>query len=871
MLPKRVFIIDAHAFLHRSYHALPKFSTSKGEEVGALYGFTRILLKILRERRPDYVAVCFDSKGGTFRDDLFREYKANRPATEPGLIGQLNTARDLVKALGLKGVYLKGYEADDIIATLARRAVSAGLEAVIVSGDKDAAQLAGEKVKLWDGSSPDFSGPEDVFKKYGLPPALLPDYFALTGDSSDNVPGVAGVGPKSAAKLVQTYGPLEKILAAAMDPALVAADKALAKVARDMENARLSRRLVTLEADAPVEEGLDIYKPAAPGGPELEEMARRLEFKELLALAGAAPAPQKPAELPPMGEACEILKTLSGTVAFAAFADGLAIGSKKGVCILSPGLFNAEIAEKAASVLADPEIPKVVFGVKSVMRLLGLPSGFTPGNFVDAEAAAALLSAGTRRVELPQMVFERLGLPRTFAVEAAAKVRGLPLQPPGSNEEKAQACAALPKLWDILKEELEKSGMTGVYTELELPLLPAVYSMEQHGAAVDTGLLGELSSRFEKKLAELQAESERLTGAQVNLNSPKQVGFLLYEKLNLGLEEAQKKQFKNKEGGYSTGEEALQYLKAAHPVVPLLLEYREISKLKSSFVDNLLAAAGPDGRLHTTFDQLGTATGRFSSSKPNLQNIPARSEAGLLVRKCFTVREGFVMLSADYSQIDLRVLAHLSGDRNLTEAFLNGEDIHLRTAAEVFNCAPLLVTPEMRRAAKAINFGIVYGQTPTGLSRELGISRGEAASYIKHYFEVCPGVKEWSDRTLDGAKKSGFVSTFTGRRRPLPELKASNPHLRGFAERAAVNTPVQGGSADIIKKAMVRLFEGFRHSKDVFMLLQVHDELVFEVRREGLREAAALIRKEMEQAYPLAVPLKADLKVGPNWRDMERI
>ena len=851
---KRVFIIDAHAFLHRSYHALPKFSTSKGEEVGALYGFMRVLLKLLRERRPDYVAVCFDSKGGTFRDDLYPEYKANRSATEPGLIGQLNTARDLVKALGLKGVYLKGFEADDIIATLARRAEKAGLEAVIVSGDKDAAQLTNEKVSLWDGSSPDFSGPEAVTKKYGVPPALLPDYFALTGDSSDNVPGVAGVGPKSAAKLVQAYGPLEKILAAAMDPALTAADKALAKVAKDMENARLSRRLVTLEADAPVEEGLELFKPAAPGGPELEEMARRLEFKELLALAGAAPAPQKAAELPPVGEAGEILKSLHGTASFAAFADGLAIGSKKGICILGPGPVDAGTAGKAASVLSDPGISKVVFGVKSVMRLLGLPSGFTPVNFTDAEAAAALLAAGTRRVELPQMVFERLGLP---------------LQLPGSAEEKAQSCAALPELWQLLKEELEKSGMAGVYSELELPLLPAVYSMEQHGTAVDTGLLGELSSRFEKRLAELQAGCERLTGAQINLNSPKQVAFLLYEKLNLGLEEAQKKQFKNKDG-YSTGEEALQYLKASHPVVPLIMEFREISKLKSSFVDNLLAAAGPDGRLHTTFDQLGAATGRFSSRNPNLQNIPVRSESGLLVRKCFTAREGFVLLSADYSQIDLRVLAHLSGDRNLSEAFRNGEDIHLRTAAEVFNCAPEFVTPEMRRAAKAINFGIVYGQTPTGLSRELGISRGEAATYIKHYFEVCPGVKEWSDKTMDEAKKTGFVTTFTGRRRALPELKASNPHLRSFAERAAVNTPVQGGSADIIKKAMVSLFDGFKHSKDVFMLLQVHDELVFEVRRDSLKKAAALIKKEMEGAYKLSVPLKADLKTGPNWRDMEK-
>lgn len=853
----RVFIVDAHAFLHRSYHALPKFSSSKGEEVGALYGFTRLLLKLLRERKPDYVAVCFDSKGGTFRDDLYSEYKANRVQADPGLVTQLITARDLVKALGLKGVYMKGYEADDLIATIARRAAAAGLDAVIVSGDKDAAQLVGEKVSLWDGSSPDFSGPEAVRKKYGLPPSLLPDYFALTGDSSDNVPGVAGVGPKSALKLIETYGPLERVLAAAADAALVAKDKALAKVAKDMENARLSRRLVSLEADAPVEEGLDIFKPASPGGPELDVMARRLEFKELLALAGGTPAAASAAApLPPVKQAAEVLSRGRREISFAVVGERLAAGDAEGAALLSPGLFSAADGEAAAALLADPAVKKHVWGLKEVLRFLGLPAGFEPKNFSDAEAAASLLAAGSRGTALPQACFERLGLP---------------LHQAGSDEEAAQCCGALKDLCPVLETELDKAGMAVLYRELELPLLPAVYAMERRGTAADTALLGQLSARFEKKLAELQAESERLTGMQVNLNSPKQVSFLLYEKLNLGLGEAQKKQFKNKDGGYSTGEEALQFLKAAHPVVPLLLEYREVSKLKSSFVDNLIEAAGADGRLHTTFDQLGTATGRFSSSKPNLQNIPVRSESGLLVRSCFIAPAGHTLLSADYSQIDLRVLAHLSGDLNLGEAFRSGEDIHTRTASEIFHCMPGMVTPEMRRAAKAINFGIVYGKTAQGLSQDLGISRTEAADYIKHYFEACPGVKEWSERTVAEAKKNGYVTTFAGRRRPLPELTASNPHLRGFAERAAVNTPVQGGSAEIIKKAMLDLFGSLRGSSGVFMLLQVHDELIFEVKDAQLKEAAALIKKEMEGAYRLSVPLVAELKAGPNWRDMKKL
>lgn len=852
-MPARVFIVDAHAFLHRSYHALPKLSTSKGEEVGALFGFMRLLLKILRDQRPEYLAVCFDSKGGTFRDELYADYKANRAETDPGLVSQLRTARELVKALGLKGLYAEGFEADDIIATMARRAVSAGLEAVIVSGDKDAAQLVGGGVSLWDGSSAEFAGPEAVERKYGLPPALLPDYFALLGDASDNVPGVSGVGEKSAAILVRTYGPLEKILAAAMDPEQVKKDRLLAKVAKDMDNARLSRRLVSLDRDAPVEEGLDILKPSVPGGPELEEMARRLEFKDLLGLAGKAPAAARQAELPPLKASGGVLGAQHKDLSFAAFGDGLAAGSAEGVCVLRPGFFGPAEGEAAAGLLAA-ERRKNVFGLKQALRLLDLPAGFVPKNCFDSELAAGLLAAGARRAALPQLLFERLGLP---------------LQPPGSDEEKAQACAALPELAAGLEAELERTGMKSVCWELELPLAPAVYAMERAGAAVDAALLGELSARFEGEMAGLQAKAEELAGTQINLNSPKQVAFLLYEKLNLGLGEAQKRQFRNKDG-YSTGEEALNYLKAAHPVVPVIMEFREVSKLKSSFVDNLLAAVGPDGRLHTTFDQLGAATGRFSSSKPNLQNIPVRSEAGLLVRKCFVAREGFTLLSADYSQIDLRVLAHLSGDRNLTEAFGKGEDIHLRTAAEVFGCAPQLVTPEMRRAAKAINFGIVYGKTAQGLSQDLGISRQEAANYIRHYFEACPGVKEWSERTVAEARRTGFVSTFTGRRRALPELTASNPRLRGFAERAAVNTPVQGGSSDVIKKAMVGLFREFRGSSDVLMLLQVHDELVFEVRRGLEREAARVIKREMEGAYDLAVPLLAAFKTGPNWRDMER-
>jgi DNA polymerase-1 len=383
-------------------------------------------------------------------------------------------------------------------------------------------------------------------------------------------------------------------------------------------------------------------------------------------------------------------------------------------------------------------------------------------------------------------------------------------------------------------------------------------------------MLKSLSADFEGRLAAIEAEAERSTGEKVNLNSPKQLAWLLYEKLNIQLDDAQKKMFKTKDG-YSTAEEVLTILKPAHPVIEKLLEFREISKLKSSFVDNLLAVADGNGRVHSTFEQGGTATGRFSSSRPNLQNIPARSASGRLVRRAFIARPGYSLLSADYSQIDLRVLAHVSGDKNLAAAFRSDDDIHLRTAAEVFGVEPAFVTKEMRTSAKAINFGIVYGQTAQGLARGLGISRGDAAKYIKHYFEVYSGVKTWIDGVIAGAKAGGYVTTFTGRRRAVPEINAPNGNLRAFAERVAVNTPIQGGSADIIKKAMVDIYAGIKGSDKIFMVLQVHDELVFEVKAGCEADAANLVRDGMENAFKLDVPLKADIKTGPNWLDMEPV
>ncbi|MBI4803006.1 MAG: DNA polymerase I [Elusimicrobia bacterium] len=862
MFKKTIFIIDAHAFLHRSYHALPKLSTSKGEEVGALYGFLRLLLKIIKEHKPDYAAVCFDSPGKTFRDELYCGYKANRKETEDGLVSQLKQAPELPGAVGLKAVVLPGYEADDIIATLAEKFSAGGVEVVIVTGDKDAAQLVRDGVKLWDGGSASFSGEAEVLVKFGVKPSQIADFLALTGDSSDNVPGVAGIGPKGAAKLLSAYGALENILAAASEGHTLQQgvsptplDKLLAKVAAGAEAAALSKRLCALERNAPVPFEIRDFIARAPDAGVAGELGRRLEFRDLAALGAQAQAGLFDAPLPPEISLDEALARAE-TGKFLCLASGggaLCAGSDKGAAYIAAGGLNGQDKKKLSAVIADAGILKATAGLKKAMHLLDFDPGVEPRNFFELEIAQSLLSA--RKADISKMIFERAG---AFPHKE------------GSKEWLLAAMGAMPGLCEALKKELRAAELEKVYQELELPLITVIYAMERAGFGVDAGLLNRLSSDFERRLAEIETEAETLTGHKVNLNSPKQLAWLLYEKLNIQLDDEQKRLFKTKDG-YSTAEEALTLLLPAHPVIEKLLEFRELSKLKSSFVDNLLAAADAQGRVHSTFEQTGTSTGRFSSSKPNLQNIPVRSSGGQSVRRAFIAGPGCSLLSADYSQIDLRVLAHVSGDRSLVEAFRADEDIHLRTASEVFYAAPQLVTPEMRRTAKAINFGIVYGQTAQGLARALGIPRSDAAKYIKHYFEVYSGVKAWIDRTVEEARIKGSVYTFTGRRRAVPDITGSNSGLRAFAERVAVNMPIQGGSADIIKKAMIDIHARIKGLADIAMILQVHDELVFEVHDGYLTEAARLIKSGMEGAFKLDVPLKADIKSGKNWQDMEPV
>lgn len=866
MSPKTVFIIDAHAYLHRSYHAIRNLSNSKGEDVGALYGFNKMVSALLKQKKPDYVVVCFDSPGKTFRNDMFQKYKANRKETDPALKNQLNIARDLTKALGLKPVYLQGYEADDLISTVVREFSEKGVGSIIVSGDKDLTQLINENTKLWDGQKPSYTGAEGVFEKFGVKPERMLDYLSLIGDSSDNIPGAKGIGPKGALKLFECFVSLDKIINAARESSSeknkTAIDKLLEKVSASLDNIILSKKLITLDDKAPIEIKIEDFIPKAPEKEILDNMAARLEFKDLRIKAASLnrepglfdglneSTQELPVNMPDFAGLNEVLDS-PRTLSLFAEDEYIAIGGGGKAFIKAARELSIDEKKALTRVLADEKIFKVCYNLKKIMHISDFPyPRVKPHNFSDALIAHHLINPSDKKSAIADI------LGSVYESEDIAKRLGILLKPLGAFDEK-------------LNIEIKEKGLDSLYHEIELPLIGMIYLMEKMGIKMDKVFLENLSQEIEEKIAKLQTEIFALSKEEINLNSPKQLSELIYEKLNIQLDEKNKKIYKTKTG-YSTSEEALLSIKGEHRIIDAILQYRELTKLKSSFVDNLLKLIADDGRVHTNYEQDGTATGRFSSSKPNLQNIPIRSAYGSKIRKAFIAKEGYSFIAADYSQIDLRVLAHLSEDKNLIASFLKNEDIHKRTAAEVFKVEENKVTTEMRRLAKAINFGIVYGQTAFGLARQLNIKGDEAQKYIDHYFELYKGVKTWIDTTIDFAKANGYVATLTGRRRNIPDIDSSNISLKNFAQRIAMNTPVQGGSADIIKKAMINVFLKIEDLKlDAKMLMQVHDELIFEVRDDIKMEVSKIIKDEMENAFKLKVPMKVELKAGKTWADME--
>jgi DNA polymerase-1 len=870
-----LYLIDAYAYLHRAYHALPPLSTKSGEPVGALYGFARLLLSLSRREKPRYMAVCFDSPGPTFRHQAFKGYKATRKEIDEALKSQLARAEELVRSMSIPTVRAPGYEADDLLATLARRGEKQDLDVVIVSGDKDALQLVGGCIRVLNEAKNVLYDEEKVLERYKVSPRQFADYLAILGDVSDNVPGVPGIGEVGAAKLLSRFKNLDALLEAARSGHKDVPPKAAKALVENEAKLRLSRELVELRSDAPVPLEPRECGYAIESSAKLIEAFTLFEFKSLLKELGVSGSsvPEARMSASRVGEGADGAEPApaameSRLVAPAEFlkasrkANGVALWVERQAQeeLLQPAgpVVTLALEDGRSAVFADrdferhktalaellssEDIPKIGHDLKACQRLLG---GLRIAGAVDDTLLAAYcLDPSRGTYPLARVAEEYAGLT-------------LPSGP-------GQAAALWP-LRSALLEKLRSKGLEKLYRDVEMPFWEVLARMEAEGIALDAAYLRELGREFADGAEKLRREIDALAGFALNPNSPKQLAEFFFEKLGLPVIH------KTKKGGRSTDEEALTALAVQHPIPAKILAYRELAKLRSTYVDALLERMDPAfGRVRTTFNQAGTATGRLSSADPNLQNIPVRTPHGRKIRRAFVAGKGQALLSADYSQIDLRVLAHLSGDPALVGSFEKGEDVHLRTASEVFGVPPEKVTPEMRRQAKAVNFGIVYGQSAHGLSVGLGIARGEAAAIIERYFARYGKVEAFIRRTLEEARRDGCVKTLLGRIRYLPEIASKNMRERTASERIAVNTPIQGGSADIIKAAMLSIHG--KLSKDwprARMLLQVHDELIFELPKAEAAAFGKWVRREMETAFRLRIPVQVSVSAGPNWDAME--
>ncbi len=866
----RLYLIDAHAYLHRAYHAMPPLTNSKGEPVGALYGFARVLIQILKRDKPEGLAVCFDVPGPTFRDKMYDQYKATRKEIDGDLIVQLGQAKPLAEAMGFHCIEKQGFEADDIMATLARNAVADGWDAVLVTGDKDALQLVSPGIRVFNASKDAFMDAPQIEEKFGIGPDKVRDYLAIVGDSSDNVPGLKGVGPVGAVKLIKAYGSFKGAIAAAKKGDKALTPKLLQALLDGEKAADLSLALIALDEKVALGTSTEDCRVKNPDPQVLAAGLEKFEFRTLAKDLGA-PLPPRAAGVP--AHAAPSVKAATN----APSAPDLLVPEKVALKTLVKDLAKAKTLLVGA--VADSAGEGELLSVSHVRALVGLESGKVA--VLEEQAAAdkavrAALSGKALKcgwdLKSTRLILSKYGI-ELAGPDFDAKLAAYCLDPNSAKDPKADdpeqdllARASQAGARESLLAKMKEVKVLDLFENVEMPLSAVLADMENAGILVDDDYLRELSVEFLKALKVLQKEIDALAGAPLNAQSPKQLGEVLFDKLNLPV------LHKTAKGGRSTDEETLQSLAAQHALPGKILEFREIAKLESTYVRALLEKMDPKThRVHTTFDQTGSVTGRLSSLDPNLQNIPIRTEAGRRIRRAFIAPKGKVLVSADYSQIDLRVLAHESQDETLMQSFENGEDIHLRTAAEIFHVKAADITTDQRRAAKAINFGIVYGQTAFGLSNQLGISQQEASTYIKKYLERYPGVSAWVVKNLEQAKADMSVRTLLGRVRWLPELTAKNAAVRQFTERAARNTPIQGGSADIIKLAMLHIAkEMAKGKKHATMLLQVHDELVFEVAKDEAAAFGKWVKGVMEAAIKLRVPVVAEVKIGPNWQDMEK-
>lgn len=887
--PEKLILIDSNSLLYRAFFALPHLTNSRGEVTNGVYGFTVMLFKLLEEEGPDLMAAAFDLPGPTFRHDQYADYKATRERAPDELRPQIGMAKEVLAAMGVPMFESPGYEADDVIGAMARQAEASGRQVLIVTGDLDTLQLVSERTSVMitrrgitDTMVYDINA---VDERFGVAPAQLVDVKALRGDPSDNIPGVPGVGEKTAERLIKEYHTVENLMAHLDE----LSDTGLAQALRShIDQVRLSKELLMIDQDAPAEIDWRACKVTGGDRAQLIDVFRRLEFKSLLGkLGGDEAAPEVEFEmatdapgLAALAERvraagrCAIAGVFAGEDGVGGVLHGLAVALPgASVCCALPapagGLATEdlptpeEIWTALGPVLAEASIEKSGHDLKRIWGALRHKGVELQGLGMDTMVASYLLNPGRQTHRLSDVAFDLLQLPppaAAFDADAAWSAGDLE----AVARDAAERAALVERLLPALSERLAELGLDELFRDVEMPLVPVLARMEAVGIAVDRDYLAGLSKTLDERIGVLERTIYELAGEEFTINSPRQLGRILFT--NLGL-----KPTKRTKTGYSTDAEVLAGLAEEHEVVRKVLEYRELTKLKSTYVDALARLADETtGRVHTTFNQTVTATGRLSSSDPNLQNIPIRTELGREIRRAFVAGEdGWLLLSADYSQIELRVLAHIARDERMIAIFQEDRDLHTATACEVFDVEPDAVTPEMRRLAKVVNFGIPYGIGETRLAKNMGVSTAEARSYMARYFERFPGVKQYIEDIVEQAREAGYVTTLLGRRRALPDLRSRSRQLREFAERTAVNTPIQGSAADIIKVAMLAIDRALADSDaEARMLLQVHDELVFEVPEAELAAVAGLVTGLMSEAHSLCVPLKVEAKAGANWCHM---
>jgi DNA polymerase-1 len=880
-----LFLIDGSNYVYRAFYAIRELSNSKGFPTNAIYGFTTMLLKLLRDWKPEYIAIVFDVKGPTFRHEAFEAYKATRSATPDDLLPQIPFIKDIIRGFSIPVLEKQGLEADDIIGTLARKYEGKGIKTVIVSGDKDMMQLISDDIMMIDTMKDVTYDVEAVKKRFGVGPEKVAEILGLAGDQSDNIPGVPGIGPKNALRLIEEFGSVEGVLA---NVDKVRNPKTRVSIREFAEQARMSRELATIRTNAEFDIDLESTRYAGPDNEALKALFKEFEFSSLLqelkikeeSVEGHYHLILTEDEFTALIEQIEDVKEFafdvvtSSNVPMLADITGIAICLSQGEAFYIPlahdymdaphQLKTDDVLKGLTPFLSNQNIKKHGHDMKNTLIIFARKGIDMKGLGCDTMVATYILNPSKHSFELADVVRDHLSRQITTAKNlVGCGPKAIPCSIVPVEKMKEYACQRADTVLSLartLHEKILQEGFKDLYHQVEAPLISVLAAMEKKGVLLGVKLLKEMSAQMEQLMSLTEEKIYRLAGEKFNINSPKQLQVVLFDKLGL----SRGRKTKN---GHSTDVEVLTNLATSHELPAEILSYRGMAKLKSTYIDALPALINPEtGRIHTSYNQTVTATGRLSSSNPNLQNIPIRTPEGKRIRQAFIAPDGWEIISADYSQIELRILAHLSDDTTLINAFMDDVDIHTATAANIFGVFPATVTAEMRRQAKVINFGILYGMSAFGLSKELNLPQKTAQAYIDEYFSRYQGVRAYLDGILENARKNGFVTTLLNRRRYLPEINSSNAPVRQFAERMAVNTPIQGTAADLIKVAMINISNLFAKRRlKASMIMQVHDELVFEGHHNENKEVVALVKNEMEEVIKLKVPLKVDITSGRNW------